>query len=104
MRRALVIILCLCFCLQILSACSKKPVTSDTTGTGTQGSETQPGGTTGGTDAPVIVDEIAAPVLSGVVAMPADGIGTPGTDFKMLDTGPVTGWDEIGRASCRERV
>ena len=94
MKRALVILLCLCFCLQFLSACSKKPVSSDTSGTGTQGSDTQPGGTTGETDPPVIVDGVAAPVLSGVVAMPPDGIGTPGTDFKMLQTGPVEGWDD----------
>lgn len=32
--------------------------------------------------------------LSGVKTRPADGIGTPGKDFVVPDTGEVTGWDK----------
>lgn len=36
-----------------------------------------------------------APELTGVLgAGPADGIGTPGVDFKEIPTGPVAGWDD----------
>ncbi len=31
--------------------------------------------------------------LNGIVSMPADGIGTPGQDFKVLESKPVANWD-----------
>ena len=113
MKRAAVLILCLCFLFQFLSGCAKNETTpsgSDSSTTqsestdpsGETSSDTQPGesqsttptGTTEPVDPGGTPGTSASRVLSGVVALPQDGIGIPGVDFKELATGPVDGWDD----------
>ena len=113
MKRAAVLILCLCFLFQFLSGCAKNETTpsgSDSSTTqsestdpaGETSSDTQPGesqsttptGTTEPVDPGGTPGTSASRVLSGVVALPPDGIGIPGVDFKELATGPVDGWDD----------
>jgi hypothetical protein len=98
MKRTVALIVCFCLLFQLIIGCSRRSPDNETTAS-TAVHTNQATTATASTGTQIVgpdtvVGDVAAPALQGVVIPPADGIGKPGVDFKLLETGPVDGWDD----------